>query len=131
MHNEHSRFPDPTDSELAILRVLWQRGPSSVREIHGELDRAQSCGYTTVLKIMQIMLNKGLLVRDETNRAHIYQAVPAETKVQQRLTDRLVKKAFGGSAQKLVMGALSARKATSEELAEIRKLLDELEGENR
>jgi BlaI family transcriptional regulator, penicillinase repressor len=123
--------PRPTDSELAILRVLWQRGPSTVRDVHDELNRDGATGYTTVLKLLQIMTEKGLVVRDETQRAHIYESRYGEQKTQRQLLSDLADRAFGGSAAKLVMQALSGRKATVEELGAIRELLERLEGETR
>jgi BlaI family transcriptional regulator, penicillinase repressor len=122
-------IPRPTDAELAILRVLWERGPSTVREVHEELSRERGTGYTTVLKLLQIMFDKGLVTRDESERAHVYQPRQSEEQAQRRLVTDLLDRAFGGSAQKLVMQALTAKKASPEELAEIRKLLDELGGE--
>ena len=119
--------PKPTDAELAILRVLWKRGPSTVRDVHEALADKQTTGYTTVLKLLQIMTGKGLVRRDETDRAHVYEAVPSEESALKRLVLDLADKAFSGSAQKLALQALSARKASPEELAEIRKLLDTLE----
>jgi BlaI family transcriptional regulator, penicillinase repressor len=119
--------PRPTDAELAILRVLWERGPSTVREVHEELSRERGTGYTTVLKLLQIMFDKGLVTRDESERAHVYQPRQSEEQAQRRLVTDLLDRAFGGSAQKLVMQALTAKKASPEELAEIRKLLDELD----
>ncbi len=119
--------PRPTDAELAILRVLWQRGPSTVRQVQETLSSDR--GYTTVLKLMQIMTNKGLVHRDESQRAHIYQPVFAEEETQQRLVDDLIERAFGGATTNLVMQALSAKKASAEELAQIRQLLDEFEGD--
>ena len=121
--------PRPTDAELAILRVLWQRGPSTVRDVHEELNRDGATGYTTILKLLQIMTEKGLVVRDETQRAHIYEPRYSEQKTQRQLLGDLADRAFGGSAAKLVMQALSGRKATAEELGEIRELLARLEGE--
>ena len=123
--------PRPTDAELAILRVLWQRGPSTVRDVHEELNRDGTTGYTTILKMLQIMTEKGLVVRDETQRAHIYQSRYGEQKTQRQLLSDLADRAFGGSAAKLVMQALSGRKATAEELGAIREFLDRLEGETR
>ena len=117
----------PTNSELEILNVLWRRGPSSVREVHEELEKKRKTGYTTVLKLMQIMAEKGLVTRDEQNRAHIYSARPAEADTQRNLVDDLVERVFGGSAHKLALHALGSKKASPEELAELRKLLDELE----
>src|SRR5579859_1381941 len=123
--------PRPTDAELAILRVLWDRGRSTVRDVHDELNRHAATGYTTVLKMLQIMTEKGLVVRDEAQRAHIYEARYSEQKTQRQLLSDLADRAFGGSATKLVMQALSGRKATPEELNEIRELLDRLEGDHR
>jgi len=123
--------PRPTDAELAILGVLWQRGPSSVRDVHEELNRDGTTGYTTILKLLQIMIEKGLVVRDETQRAHIYEARYSEQKTQRQLLSDLADRAFGGSAAKLVLQALSGRKATAAELGAIRELLERLEGETR
>jgi predicted transcriptional regulator len=123
--------PRPTDAELAILSVLWERGPSTVRDVHDELNEHAPTGYTTVLKLLQIMTEKGLVVRDETERAHIYEARYSEQKTQRQLLSDLVDRAFGGSAAKLVLQALSGRKANSDELNAIRTLLDRLEGESK
>lgn len=120
--------PKPTDAELAILRVLWRLGPATVRAVHSELRRVQETGYTTVLKMLQIMAEKGLVKRDESERSHVYQPAYSEQEVQRQLVGHLMERAFGGSAQKLVLQALSAKKASASELAEIRKLLDEMEG---
>ena len=118
----------PTDAELSILRVLWKRGPSTVREVHRELSRERAIVYTTVLKLLQIMTEKGLVSREEVGRAHVYQAMQSEEQAQRRLVVDLLDRAFDGSAEQLVMRALTARKASPEELAQIRRLLDELEG---
>ena len=123
-----SKPPKPTDAELAILRVLWQRGPCTVREVWEQLSPLQGTGYTTVLKTMQIMVEKGLLARDETDRSHVYRAARSEAQTQRQVVGHLLDRLFAGSAPKLVMQALAARKATPAELAEIRKLLDEMEG---
>ncbi len=123
--------PRPTDAELAILGVLWDRGPSTVREVHDALNRRSATGYTTVLKLLQIMTEKGLVVRDEAQRAHIYEARYSEQKTQRQILSHLVDRAFGGSPAKLVMQALSGRKAKAEELNEIRNLLDRLEGDSK
>ena len=123
-----SKPPKPTDAELAILRVLWGRGPSTVREVWEQLSPKQRTGYTTVLKLMQIMVEKGLLARDETDRSHVYRAARSETQTQRQVLGHLLERLFAGSASNLVMQALAARKATPAELAEIRKLLDEMEG---
>lgn len=117
-----------TEAELEILRVMWERGPSTVREVHEALSQNRNTGYTTVLKLMQIMFDKGLLGRDEAGRAHIYRPVQSADQAQRTLVTDLMDRAFGGSAQQLVMRALTARRATADELAEIRRLLDELEG---
>jgi BlaI family transcriptional regulator, penicillinase repressor len=117
--------PRPTDAELAILRVLWERGPCTVRQVHDQLNRARRTGYTTVLKLMQIMTEKGLVMRDETERSHVYRAKIGEQQTQRHLIRDLLERAFDGSAKKLVMQALSAAPASREELAEIRKLIDE------
>ncbi len=121
--------PRPTDAELNILRVLWSRGPSTVREIADDLNRDREVGYTTVLKFMQIMTEKGLLLRDESNRTHIYRPKFSEERTLQQLMKDLLDRAFGGSAQKLVMQALSAKKTSRKELDEIQKLLDTMKGE--
>lgn len=119
--------PLPTDAELGILQVLWRRGPSTVREVLGELGRERPVGYTTVLKLLQIMHEKGLVERDESERSHRYRAAVAEQVTQRRLVGDLIDRGFEGSAGRLVLRALSARRATPEELSEIRRLLDELE----
>ena len=118
----------PTDAELAILRVIWRRGPSTVRQVHEVLSQDREIGYTTVLKLMQIMTEKGLVERDESERTHVYQAMLTQEETQQQLVGDLLDKAFGGSASDLVMQALSAKPASADELARIRELLDELEG---
>ena len=123
------RIPRPTDAELAILRVLWDRGPSTVREVHDIL--AGDTGYTTVLKLMQIMTEKGLVTRDESQRAHVYQASHSQQRMQRQIVGDVIERAFGGSPAKLVMQALSGRKTSAEELNEIRDLLDKLEGDKR
>ncbi len=120
--------PRPTDAELAILRVLWEQGPSTVRQIQETLNRTRATGYTTVLKLLQIMTEKGLVRRDESQRTHVYQANRSQGQTQRQLVGDLLDRAFGGSAEKLVMQALAARKASPEELAQIRELLDRLEG---
>ena len=116
----------PTDAELAILRVLWGRGASTVRQVAETMDRA--VGYTTVLKLLQIMTEKGLVVRDESARTHVYEAAYSEDQTQRQLVNDLVERAFDGSAAKLVLQALASKKATPEELDEIRKLLNKPRG---
>ncbi len=126
-----SRKPEktPTDAELAILRVLWELGPSTVRQVYERLDREGSVGYTTVLKMPQIMTVKGLVDRDETSRAHVYEARESRDRTQGRLVSDLLERAFDGSASKLVLRALSAQPASPAEIAEIRRMLDEIAGE--
>lgn len=123
--------PRPTDAELAILRVLWARGPSTVRHVQDALNRERPTGYTTVLKLLQIMTEKGLVGRDESDRSHVYSARFSEADTQRQLVGDLLERAFGGSAMKLVMQALSGSKTTPQELAQIRQLLDEHEGGSR
>jgi len=118
-------LPRPTDAELEILTVLWSIGPATVREVHDVIGRRRPAQYSTVLKFMQIMAEKGLVRRDEHQRAHIYEAARPREWTQRQLAGDLMERAFKGSAKALLMGALSARKATKEELAEMRKLLDE------
>ena len=119
----------PTDAEIAILRVLWERGPSTVRDVQEVLNQTRDIGYTTALKFLQIMTEKGLVRRDESRHAHVYQARYPEEQTQRQMVDDLLERVFGGSAMKLVMQALSSRKASPEELAQIRALLDNLEEE--
>ena len=123
--------PKPTDAELAILGVLWSRGPSTVRQVHDALTEQRATGYTTALKLLQIMTEKGLVARDETDRSHVYRARLSEDETQRQLLDDLLGRAFGGSATKLVLQALSGDKATPEELAEIRRLIEEKQGGTR
>jgi len=130
MAERQQKFPRPTDAELAILRVLWQRGPSTVRQVRDVINAERPTGYTTVLKVMQIMTEKGLVTRDESQRTHVYQPrVPAEGTQRQLVAD-LLERAFEGSAEKLVMQALSTTKVSPEELTKIRSMLDEIERGN-
>jgi predicted transcriptional regulator len=126
-----TKRPKPTDAELAILRVLWTRGPSTVRQVQDALNEDRPTGYTTALKLLQIMTDKGLVARDETDRTHIYRTSLSESETQRQLLDDLLARAFRGSAMTLVMQALSGAKATPDELARIRQLLDEHEGGTR
>jgi predicted transcriptional regulator len=121
----------PTDAELEILRVLWERGASTVREVQENLDGRRPVGYTTVLKLMRIMTEKGLLTRDERERAHRYVPISSREQTQQRLVSELLDRAFAGSASSLVMQALASRRADPEELAAIRKMLEEMQEEGR
>ena len=123
--------PRPTESELAILRVLWERGPSTVREVHAALHAGEGKGYTTTLKLMQIMAEKGLLDRDVSERSHIYRPRTPREKMQGQLVGDLMERAFGGSASGLILQALSSQRSTPEELAEIRRMLDEAESNKR
>jgi predicted transcriptional regulator len=116
--------PRPTEAELAILRVLWERGPSTVRQVHDILAPARESGYTTTLKFMQLMTEKGMLLREEEGRMHLYRAALPREATQQRLIVDLLERAFGGSSATLVIQALTAKPASAEELREIRKLLD-------
>jgi predicted transcriptional regulator len=122
-----TELPRPTDAELEILTVLWSRGPSTVREVHEVIAGRKLTQYTTVLKLMQIMADKGLVRRDEKQRAHVYQAARPREWTQRQLAADLLQRAFNGSAGSLLQGALSARKASKAELAELRRLLDEYE----
>lgn len=119
------RLPRPTDAELAILRVLWERGPSTVRQVNDALWPERETGYTTTLKLMQIMAEKGLVTRDERDRTHVYAARVARDRTQRQLISDLVDRAFGGSAAALVLQALSAHPASEDELAEIQRLIDD------
>jgi predicted transcriptional regulator len=116
--------PRPTDAELAILRILWERGPSTVRQVHDVLERERPSAYTTALKLLQIMTEKGLVERDERDRTHIYRARLTQEQTQRQLVRDLADRAFGGSATKLVLQALASRHASAEELREIRQILD-------
>jgi BlaI family penicillinase repressor len=123
-----SKTPRPTDAELAILRVLWQLGPSTVRQVHDVLTirsgRERPTAYTTALKLMQIMTEKGLVRRDETDRTHIYHPRLTEEQTQRQLIRDLMDRAFGGSSSKLVLQALASKRASSDELVEIRQMLE-------
>ena len=121
--------PRPTDAELAILRVLWERGPSTVRQVHEQLARDRQAAYTTALKLLQIMTEKGLVERDDRERTHIYKAKLSEDQTQRQLVRDLLDRAFGGSASKLVMQALATRRASADELREIRKVIDGVKSE--
>jgi predicted transcriptional regulator len=124
-------LPRPTDAELEILTVLWSIGPATVREVYDALSRRRVAQYSTVLKFMQIMAGKGLVRRDETQRAHIYEAAKPREWTQKQLAGDLLDRAFSGSAKALLVGALSARKATKKELEELRMLLDEYQLEKK
>lgn len=125
--NDSATPPRPTPAELEILRVLWKLGPATVRRVHETVNESSRTGYTTVLKFLQIMHQKGLVNRDEAKRAHVYAARFSKDKTQQQLTAHLVDKVFDGSSSQLVLHALGDSKATPEELAQIREMLDRLE----
>src|SRR5437016_2971073 len=127
MPRRHANLPRPTDSELEILTVLWSRGASTVRQVHEDIQARKPAQYTTVLKMLQIMADKGLVRRNEKQRAHVYEASRPREWTQRQLAGDLLQRAFGGSAASLILGALSARRASKEELAEVRKLLNEYE----
>ncbi|WP_242434583.1 BlaI/MecI/CopY family transcriptional regulator [Hymenobacter amundsenii] len=123
-------IPKPTESELEILQVLWQHGPSTVRFVNDELSQRREVGYTTTLKLLQLMLDKGLALRDDDARTHVYRAAVREEETQGLLLDKFVDAAFGGSAMKLVMQALGNRRTSREEVAQIRRLLNDIEIQN-
>ena len=118
--------PRPTDAELAILRILWERGPSTVRQVHERMTQEPAPAYTTALKLLQIMTEKGLVERDERDRTHIYHPRLSEEVTQRQLVRDLLDRAFGGSASKLVMQALATRRASAEELKSIRQAIDDV-----
>ncbi len=122
--------PLPTEAELEILNILWTTGPSTVREVHTALSEKQT-GYTTVLKQMQVMAEKGLLTRSDRFRSHVYEVRLPKERTQQLLAKNLLQRAFDGSTKNLVLGALSSQKVSSSELAEIRRMLDEFERGSR
>ena len=117
--------PRPTQTELEILRVLWQRGPSSVREVHQIMLETRVAGYTTVLKLMQIMARKGLVVRDERERTHVYRVAFAQEQTQRQLLTDLLDRAFDGSASQLILQALASKRTSPDDMEEIRKMLDQ------
>ena len=126
-----TQTPRPTDSELRILNILWDRGPSSVRAIHDELQQEKASQYTTTLKLMQIMTDKGLLDRQDVDRVHVYRPCSSREQTQRQLAGHLMKNAFGGSARSLLMGALGAKPASPKELSELRKFIDDHEKRSR
>lgn len=124
-HPKDSDAPLPTGAELDILAVLWRLGPSTVREVHAALQK--DSGYTTTLKQMQLMTDKGLLVRNERFRSHVYEARTAKEQTQRQIASDLLRRAFDGSAKSLVLGALSAQPASRADLEDIRRMLDDFE----
>lgn len=125
------QIPQPTDSELEILQLLWQNGESTVRQINELLNKVREVGYTTTLKLMQIMLEKNLVVRNANQRTHIYAANVTEADTQKKLLERFVDATFRGSSLKLVMQALGNNKTTQEELEEIKELIKQIENKNK
>lgn len=121
----------PTNAELEILRVLWQRGPSTVRDVHAAVERDVPVGYTTILKLLQIMTDKGIVTRDASARTHVYAAAVSEATTQRRMVSDLMRRAFGGSTLALVQQALSSSPASPQEIKQIRRLLDDLKGGTR
>ena len=121
----------PTASELEILQVLWTRGPSTVRDVHDSLKEQKTLGYTTVLKLLQIMTAKGLVRRNETERAHVYVAGVAGAQTKRQLAGDVLQRVFEGSASELMMHALAGKRASREEIGELRRLLDEYERNRR
>lgn len=119
----------PTESELEILKVLWSEGPSTVREVNSVLNLIREIGYTTTLKIMQIMTQKGTVSRDESTRTHVYSAAVKESQIKDAMVDRLMDSAFSGSASQLVMQALGRGKTSHEELEKIKALIEKMEGD--
>ncbi|MGA8029380.1 MAG: BlaI/MecI/CopY family transcriptional regulator [Bryobacteraceae bacterium] len=124
---ERQQPPKPTSTELDILRVLWERGPSTVREVYEVLSRSRPIGYTTVLKLLQIMTGKGSVVRNEEARAHVYEARQPAENTKRQLVGDLLQRAFAGSASQLMLHALAQKKTSREEIEEIRRMLDEFE----
>jgi predicted transcriptional regulator len=125
-----AKMPKPTEAELELLRILWERGPGTVGEIH-EAQLSKGTGYTTTLKVLQRMTEKGLVLRDEARRPQVYRAAITAEKTQRQLVRDLLQRAFGGSPGQLVVQALSEKKASAEELATIRQLLDEMEDQQK
>jgi len=121
-----TRYIKPTESELEILQVIWEKGTASVREVHEELSKSKDVGYTTTLKLMQIMHEKGLVKRDDSLKTHIYQAAVSKEKTQRHLLGKMINTLFGGSPTELVIQALGNHKASPKELEEIQQLLDNL-----
>ncbi len=126
-----SKYIKPTESELEILQILWQNGTATVRDVHEELAKTKEAGYTTTLKLMQIMNEKGLVKRDESMRTHVYQPIVNKEKTQKHLLDKMIDSLFGGSSTQLVLQALGSgeQKVTAEELAQLQTLLNNLKNQ--
>ncbi|PYR91782.1 MAG: transcriptional regulator [Acidobacteria bacterium] len=123
--------PPPTDAELEILRIIWTRGPSTVREVHERISDMKTVGYTTVLKQMQVMHGKGLLARSDRFRSHVYEPVQSRTQTQRQLAASMLRQVFDGSARQLLQSALAGRKVDPRELKQIRELLDNYERKSK
>ncbi len=121
------KTPKPTDAEMEILHVLWQHGPATVRQVHDRLAEIKQSQYTTTLKQLQVMTEKGLVLRDESERSHVYRAAVARAHVQRQMTTHLLDRVFGGSARGMLMEALGTGKVSKKDLAEIRQMIDEFE----
>ena len=121
------RIQRPTEKELAILKVLWQNGPSTVRQVNDEINKRHKTGYTTTLKLMQIMTDKGLLIRDDSQFKHVFKPAFSAESTEKQIVGDMLDKVFSGSAQRLVMRLLSSKQVTAEELKKIRQLLDQME----
>lgn len=122
-----AKVQGPTEKELAILKVLWSKGPSTVRQVNDEINKQQETGYTTTLKLMQIMTDKGLLIRDDSDFKHVYKPAVSAESTEKQIVGDMMDKVFSGSAEKLVMRALAAKQVSAEELKNIRQLLDKME----
>ena len=127
MKTSKSNLPKPTDAEIEILHVLWQLEPATVRQIHEHLTQNKQAQYTTTLKQLQVMTEKGLVVRDESERSHVYRAAVARNQVQRQMTTHLIDRVFGGSARGMLMEALGSKKVSKKDLAELRQLIDDFE----
>jgi predicted transcriptional regulator len=125
------KYIKPTESELEILRVLWEKGPSTVREVHEVLGQSKDAGYTTTLKLMQIMHEKGLLERDTSSKTHIYSSAVSQENTQRQLLDKMIDTVFNGSASQLVLQALGNHKSSKEELEKIKQYLNEIEKQQK
>jgi len=123
--------PNPTEVELQILSVLWDRGPSTVREVHDALRKERDTGYSTTLKMMQVMIEKGLLFKDDDQRPQVYRPAMSQEQAQTQFVDDLIQRVFGGAADKLILRAVSSRHISRQDLEQIRKLLKKLEGESK
>lgn len=127
MKTPSSNLPRPTDAEIEILHVLWQLEPATVRQVHEHLTQTKQAQYTTTLKQLQVMTEKGFVVRDESERSHVYRAAVARNQVQRQMTTHLMDRVFGGSARSMLMEALGAKKVSKKEIAELRQMIDDFE----